>query len=511
MKMRIGLMIAFFLFGPFFLLAQDNFQMSYSASGDEVIEWLIPSNDGNLILAGNTNSFDESGDGLIMKIDQQGNIIWSKIYGGPGWDEIVRIISCSDSGYAAIGYTNSYGQGERDSWIFRIKEDGEVMWSYTFGTSYFDAARGIVQTQNGDLIVVGHEESFDVAFILALSPQGEILWKREYYQDIVIWFNEVYEDGTGDLYFTGAINHDGFGIHDTFILETDSTGNFIRCKCYGGHDNDSFRSLLPYQGGFLATGDTWSWQNHQLGWLAKINKDLEIEKAVIVGDNDANQYLESACLISNSIYADIKLTNGNSYIIELDSMLNLKQSWQFNPGFSSYSSHLISLEDDGIIFSGSVTDEQTLRKDIYLNKFHPGEFTTNCNTVPHSTFIMDVNVQSADLEINEITNNSVYERTIIECSDISLQPQDLCTILPINENNPSDILLYPNPAWEFAQITIKSDEVPESVVFYNQLGAKAMSLKPLKNVIDTRGLEPGVYIVELVFGENIIKKRLIII
>ena len=134
MKIRISLLLGFILFDAFLLRAQEIFQFSYSASGDDVIEWIIPANDGNLVLAGNTNSFDESGDGLIMKTDQHGNIIWSKIYGGPGLDQIVRIISCTGGGYVAIGLTDSYGQGDRDAWITRINEDGEVTWSYSFGS-----------------------------------------------------------------------------------------------------------------------------------------------------------------------------------------------------------------------------------------------------------------------------------------------------------------------------------------------------------------------------------------
>jgi hypothetical protein len=516
MKMHAGLLTGIILCGAFFLRAQDNFQISFSASGDDVIEWIIPSNDGNLVLAGNTNSFDPSGDGLIIKTDQHGNVIWSKIFGGPGWDEIVKIISCADSGYVTIGYTNSYGQGDRDAWITRISEDGEVVWSYSFGTYYWDAARGIIQTKRGDFIVVGHEESFDVAFILDLNSHGELQWKKEFYQDIVIWFNEVYENDERELYFTGAINHDGFGIHDTFIMETDSTGEIVRCKYYGEYDNDSFRSLIPYQDGFLAVGDTWSWQNHQLGWMALLNKDLQIKKAVVLGDDNVNQYLESACFISNSIFADLKLTNGNSYIIKLDSLLALKQSWQFNPGYSAYSSHMISLEDSSIVFSGSVTDNLTLRKDIYLTKFHPGEFSTNCNIVPHETFIMDVVVQSTDLETNEITNYSVYEPINIERTDIALESHNLCLTMEvddpvINEHDLTGILLYPNPASGSVQITINSDEVPKYIVFYNQMGVQVRSLHPVNKSFNIKGLEPGVYLVELIFREYTINRRLIII
>jgi hypothetical protein len=512
--MRVSILTGFFLFVAPLLTAQENFQFSYSGNSDEVIEWVIPANDGNLILAGNTNSHDP-GDGLIMKTDINGNILWSRTIGGQSTDEIVRIIACDDGGYVAIGNTKSYGQGDKDAWVTRITEDGMVDWSFCFGTYSADAARGIIQTNRGGLIVVGHEETFDVAFILALTSRGEIQWKREYFQDIVIWFNDVFEDEEGDLYFPGAINHYGFGIHDTFIMKTDSVGNFISCKYYGDYNNDSFRTIVPYLDGFLVVGDTWSYQTHQLGWMARLDSDLNIEKSVVVGNSDVNQYLESACLISNDIYVDLKLTDGNSYIVELDSSLDFQQSWQFNPGYSSYSSHLISQEDSSIVFSGSITDDQTHRKDIFLAKFHPGDFTTDCNMVPHSTYIQQVEVQSADLETVEIINSSVYESLAIESNAIALTPLNLCLGTntddhSINPNLHSDIQLYPNPASGTVRISGGSGVIPVSVVFYNIFGAKISEIIPKDNSIDVSVLKPGVYIAELDFETYIVRKRLVI-
>jgi hypothetical protein len=250
--------------------------------------------------------------------------------------------------------------------------------------------------------------------------------------------------------------------------------------------------------------------------MAKINKDLDIEKSVVLGESDANQFLESACFISNSIYADIKFTSGKSYIIKLDSLLNFKQSWQFNPEYSAYSSHMISLEDNQLVFSGSVTDDQTQLKDVYLMKFHPGEMTIECNDVQHETFIMEVEVQSADLATYEITNYSVYERITLESSDITLESKNLCLINAVdnpskNENDLSGILLFPNPASGSVQISIKSDEIPLSVIFYNQVGMELKSLHPLSKLLDIKGLEPGVYLVELVFREYSVKRKLFVI
>jgi gliding motility-associated-like protein len=431
MKIGSGLLTGLIMFSACFLYSQDNFQITYSASGDDVLEWVIPSNDGNLILAGNTNSLNFSGDGLIIKTDLNGNIIWSKVIGGTNLDEIWKIIPCSDGGYVTIGGTMSYGQGDRDAWITRIDEDGEVMWSDCIGTYSMDNARDIVQTNNGGFIVVGNDLEYAGAYILSLNSQGDMLWKKEYFDGVVCWFNDVYEKSNGGLYLCGGINHDGFGGHDTFILETNSTGNLVRCKYYGAEDNDSFREFYPYEDGFLAVGDTWSWSGNCLGLVAKLNSNLVLEDVIVIGDDNLNQQIWSACSSSNSISIAIKIPNSLAYIVELKPDLTLNHTWQFNPGDAAYSSHIISIQDNRVIFSGSATDDQTHRKDAYLVKFDPQEIAYDCNTVAHSTFIQNVNLQSSTMSLPEVNNYPAFQQLNIESRDISLQTRKLCLVQPI--------------------------------------------------------------------------------
>jgi gliding motility-associated-like protein len=489
-KVRLIFLTGIFLFVAILLHAQNNFQITYSAAGDEIIEWIIPANDGNLILGGSTNSLDSDGDGLIIKTDLNGNIIWSKVIGGSGVDQIVRMIPCFDGGYVAIGSTTSYGQGSLDAWITRINEDGEVVWSDCFGTYSNDAARGILQTSNGDFIVVGQDDDFGGAFMLCLNSQGDLLWKKEYFKGIVCWFNDAYETADGGFRLIGVLNFSGFGVHDNFILQTNSTGNFISCKYYGGQDSDSFRYIIPYEDGFLIVGDTWSYQNNCLGFLAKTNSNLVIENAIVFGDININQSLESACIISNSICVSIKLPNKNAYIIEFNSDLTIKNSWQFNPGDAAYSSHIISLQDNSVLFSGSSTDDLTHRKDAYLTKFDPEEIAYSCNTVPHSTFIESVNMPSSSMSLSEINNSPTFVKLNSVSSNISLQTERLCLVPPVADfSGPAQVCAYESVSftnncqngetyhWTFeGGIPPTSDSYNPGMITYNNPGYFSVKL-----------------------------------
>jgi hypothetical protein len=112
----------------------------------------------------------------------------------------------------------------------------------------------------------------------------------------------------------------------------------------------------------------------------------------------------------------------------------------------------------------------------------------------------------------EIGNNQIWLEISGElCSSI-----DTINILVIDnsaiiENDKIGISLYPNPAFTWLQIINDGCVVPELVTFYNQMGKDVMKLKPVNNLIDISGLKSGVYIVELVFKDSLIRRKLIIL
>jgi hypothetical protein len=61
-----------------------------------------------------------SADLLIMKIDEDGNEVWSETCGGEDWDLGHAIQPTIDGGYIIAGYTQSFGAGANDLWLLKI-------------------------------------------------------------------------------------------------------------------------------------------------------------------------------------------------------------------------------------------------------------------------------------------------------------------------------------------------------------------------------------------------------
>lgn len=163
----------------------------------------IETSDGGFLIGGHSDS-NISGDksensrGLfdnwLVKLDEDGNKEWDKTFGGSD-NDIVRDIIRVDNGYIVGGYSHSGNSGDKtgelrgvvDYWIYKINEDGSMVWQKTIGGSQTDYLRTVRQKSDGNLLVTGYSNSnisgeksdnsnggYDMWFLL-LNPAGEII------------------------------------------------------------------------------------------------------------------------------------------------------------------------------------------------------------------------------------------------------------------------------------------------------------------------------------------------
>ncbi len=134
---------------------------------------IVKTNDNSYIIAGNSFSTDidnpsnfGSSDFLLVKLNDNGETIWSKNYGGTNFDYATSI-SPSKDGYIVSGYSKSSDNqlnsnyGENDFWVIKINEQGNLLWQKNFGGSNLDFAFDAIETLDGGIIVVGETESND--------------------------------------------------------------------------------------------------------------------------------------------------------------------------------------------------------------------------------------------------------------------------------------------------------------------------------------------------------------
>lgn len=132
----------------------------------------------------------------VIKTDANGVVIWSKTYGGSKDDQGFSIQQTTDGGYIIAGWSNSnngdYTQinGDYDYSIIKIDANGNKLWSKNLGGSRPDGAYAIKQTSDGGYIIVGSTESNNGDFtqnyggsdigVIKIDSVGMVEWSGNY-------------------------------------------------------------------------------------------------------------------------------------------------------------------------------------------------------------------------------------------------------------------------------------------------------------------------------------------
>ncbi|PWI48460.1 hypothetical protein CEE45_06925 [Candidatus Heimdallarchaeota archaeon B3_Heim] len=118
---------------------------------------VIQTADRDFVLFGDTvNLHNETGtDFWLVKTDAAGVPLWNRTYGEEGTESLYAGIKTIDGGFALTGYTNSFGVERSDFYLVKTDAQGVLEWNRTYGTSYWEEARSLVQTSDSGFVLVG--------------------------------------------------------------------------------------------------------------------------------------------------------------------------------------------------------------------------------------------------------------------------------------------------------------------------------------------------------------------
>lgn len=149
-----------------------NWERSYGGAEIDEARGIINSNDGNYVIVGDTRSRDQdvslnngAADIWLIKISDNGEILWNRSIGGTNFDVPRSISSTLDGGYIIAGSSRSsdgqlsLNQGQNDAWLVKMNENGDLMSQKSFGGSDIDFGYDATQLQNGSYILVGESNS----------------------------------------------------------------------------------------------------------------------------------------------------------------------------------------------------------------------------------------------------------------------------------------------------------------------------------------------------------------
>lgn len=269
-----------------------------------------------------------------------------KCIGGTGEDNILYVIKLRDGNFLSSGSTNSHNgdfdakNGGLDAFLIKTDNAGNIIWKNTYGGSRDEVFYNIIESITGDIIAIG-------------------------------------TSGSNDKQVT---NHHGTpGTDDIWLVKTNSNGQLIKERCFGGSESESTVELgmseglmIDKNGNILFVGQTKSNNgdvsgNHgdYDGWLVKVNpQSFDIVTSKTIGDAayDAayNIYEINGYLFvtgSKSTVAYIKgedvEANGKAFATKLDP-LTLNTVWYkiYGGSGSEYCNASVISQDSNLVLAG---------------------------------------------------------------------------------------------------------------------------------------------------------------
>ncbi|MGV0831949.1 T9SS type A sorting domain-containing protein [Empedobacter brevis] len=265
---------------------------------------VITTIDQQYLVSGSSNTNERNFDFHIIKLNQQGNTVWNKFFGGDKNDFLNTSISLTDGSFILAGssYSNRSfdknfdNMGLSDTWLIKIDENGNEIWQKSLGTNYKEEVKKVTLTSKSDLILA-LDTKIDLPEVGKNNVQLiQLDSKGDFVKDIFISTrvsdnieslvstqdggvilgiysrSETHAKGGNNLevsldsvqnnyrkFNTTTIIHKNdkfYGEGDYWILKFDSDLNLEWQKTFGGDKDDHLRNIAETEDGYLIVGES---------------------------------------------------------------------------------------------------------------------------------------------------------------------------------------------------------------------------------------------------------------
>ncbi|MBI4723277.1 MAG: T9SS type A sorting domain-containing protein [Candidatus Stahlbacteria bacterium] len=195
------------------------------------------------------------------------SILWTGSYGGSYYDIGCSVDQCSDSGFVIAGYVQYSWMDTTDVYLVRTKSNGDTLWTRLYSTrNRYEYIYSVQECSDGGFIMSGNMgdhngNSFYIPnlYLIRTNSSGNILWERTY--GGTWWENgySVQECLGGGFIVTGYIFSSSTNSYDVWLLRVNANGNEMWNRTYGGNGWEAGHSVAQCSdGGFIVTGVTGS-------------------------------------------------------------------------------------------------------------------------------------------------------------------------------------------------------------------------------------------------------------
>ena len=206
---------------------------------------LIQTSDGGFALASSGTQWNMSGVGALLKTDENGNVIWEKIYGCP----VKSAIQTNDGGFALICLTGTESQGVTGTMFAKTDSTGQIEFSKNYKNII---PSSLIETEDKGYLFWGYT-GFTAGVVEKINSTGSVLWRQTFSMGefvshtYVTSVREISDGGCSSCTLQSAKN-----ITHPFFARIGPSGNVMWNMT--SNEETTFSAITTTDGGFAAAG-----------------------------------------------------------------------------------------------------------------------------------------------------------------------------------------------------------------------------------------------------------------
>jgi len=219
-------------------VGEEIWRNTYGLEFDDYGRDLIQNEDGSIFIFGSKGSFyndvhynfkNHDSDMFLIKVDANGNEIWQKSLGGTEHDLGYSMSKTEQDGFYLFGSTQSLGNGSFDMLLVRTNEQGNILWQKTYGGIDYDQGWSMARNDQNELFLFGTTKSFGLnnspdLYLIKTDDLGNEIWSLTIGGDNTEIGHEVIATPDSGCIVIGQTNSFGNGMFDMIITKIDKNG-----------------------------------------------------------------------------------------------------------------------------------------------------------------------------------------------------------------------------------------------------------------------------------------------
>jgi hypothetical protein len=232
-----------------------NWTQTYGSAFNDYGYSIEKTYDGGYIIGGTTSDDEDKKDILLLKLNSDGDTVWTRNLGSTYNDESYSVKQCRDSGFIVCGY-KSNGSNSLDFYIIKTNASGTLAWNRTYGGALNEGSYSIIQTLDDGFAVCGYTASTGAGakdmLLLKYNSNGYLQWQQNYgglFDEVAYALAQTPDSGymlagTSKSYNNSTLN-------DVYCVRTNAQGDTLWTKNYAMAGNDIAYSVTVTNGNYF--------------------------------------------------------------------------------------------------------------------------------------------------------------------------------------------------------------------------------------------------------------------